>query len=128
VAIEIVMPRLGWTMETGVVAEWLKRDGDAVRAGEVIFTVESDKAMQEVEALDSGTLRIPPDAPPVGATVPVGSVLAYLYDALACLRKAARLAADERPRCRRRAGTLLAAGAQALTIGHAAPPGIVGSV
>jgi len=80
VAIEIVMPRLGWTMETGVVAEWLKRDGDAVRAGEVIFTVESDKAMQEVEALDSGTLRIPSDAPPVGATVPVGSVLAYLME------------------------------------------------
>jgi len=78
VAIEVVMPRLGWTMETGVVAEWLKKDGDTVQAGEVIFTVESDKAVQEVEALDSGVLRIPPDAAPVGASVPVGSVVAYL--------------------------------------------------
>jgi len=78
VAIEVVMPRLGWTMETGAVAEWLKKDGDQVRAGEVLFTVEGDKAVQEVEALDSGILRIPPDAPPVGASVPVGSVLAYL--------------------------------------------------
>jgi len=77
-AIEVVMPRLGWTMETGTVAEWLKKDGDAVQAGEVIFTVDSDKAVQEIEALDSGILRIPPDAPPVGASVPVGSVLAYL--------------------------------------------------
>jgi pyruvate dehydrogenase E2 component (dihydrolipoamide acetyltransferase) len=77
-AIEVVMPRLGWTMETGTVAEWLKKDGDAVQAGEVIFTVDSDKAVQEVEALDSGILRIPPDAPPVGSAVPVGSVLAYL--------------------------------------------------
>ncbi len=72
------MPRLGWTMETGVVAEWLKKDGDTVQAGEVIFTVESDKAVQEVEALDSGVLRIPPDAAPIGAAVPVGSVVAYL--------------------------------------------------
>jgi len=78
VAIEVVMPRLGWTMETGVVAEWLKKDGDTVQAGEVIFTVESDKAVQEVEALDSGVLRIPPDAAPAGASVPVGSVVAYL--------------------------------------------------
>ncbi len=77
-AIEVVMPRLGWTMETGTVAEWLKKDGDAVRVGEAIFTVDSDKAVQEIEALDSGILRIPPDAPPVGASVPVGSVLAYL--------------------------------------------------
>jgi len=78
VAIEVVMPRLGWTMEAGAVAEWLKRDGDPVQAGDVIFTVEGDKAVQEVEALDSGVLRIPPDAPPVGASVPVGTVLAYL--------------------------------------------------
>jgi len=77
-AIEVVMPRLGWTMETGTVAEWLKKDGDEVRVGEAIFTVDSDKAVQEIEALDSGILRIPPDAPPVGASVPVGSVVAYL--------------------------------------------------
>src|SRR3712207_863210 len=77
-AVEVVMPRLGWTMEEGSVVEWLKRDGDAVRAGEVLFTIESDKAVQECEALDSGILRIPPDSPPPGTPVPIGTVLAYL--------------------------------------------------
>ena len=72
------MPRLGWAMETGAVAEWLKKDGDLVREGDVIFTVESDKATQEVEALDGGILRIPAASAAPGTTVPVGTVLAYL--------------------------------------------------
>ena len=49
-AYEVVMPRLGWNMESGSLAEWLKRDGERVEAGEILFTVESDKAIQEVEA------------------------------------------------------------------------------
>lgn len=77
-AFEVVLPRLGWNMETGRVGEWLKRDGDRVETGEIIFTVEGDKATQEVEALDSGILRIPPDSPPPGKEVPVGTLLAYL--------------------------------------------------
>jgi pyruvate dehydrogenase E2 component (dihydrolipoamide acetyltransferase) len=75
---EVVLPRLGWNMETGRLGEWLKRDGDRVEAGEIIFTVEGDKATQEVEALDSGILRIPPDSPPPGKEVPVGTLLGYL--------------------------------------------------
>ena len=77
-AFEVVLPRLGWNMETGRVGEWLKRDGDRVEAGEIIFTVEGDKATQEVEALDSGIIRIPPGSPPPGKEVPVGTILAYL--------------------------------------------------
>ena len=77
-AIEIVMPKLGWTMEEGVLDEWVKNDGEQVRAGDIIFVVESDKALQEIEAFDSGILRIPPDAPPVGSTVKIGELLAYL--------------------------------------------------
>jgi pyruvate dehydrogenase E2 component (dihydrolipoamide acetyltransferase) len=77
-AIEIVMPKLGWTMEEGVLAEWIKNDGDTVKLGDILFTVESDKALQEIEAFDSGILRIPPDSPPPGATVKVGGLLAYL--------------------------------------------------
>ena len=77
-AVEVVMPRMGWTMESGTLGEWLKGDGAMVQAGDVIFTVETDKVAQEVEALDSGILRIPPDAVPVGTEVPVGTVLAYL--------------------------------------------------
>lgn len=77
-ATEIVMPKLGWTMEEGVLAEWIKKDGEPVHVGEILFTVESDKALQEVEAFDEGILRIPPDSPPIGSTVKVGGVLAFI--------------------------------------------------
>lgn len=77
-AIEIVMPRLGWTMEEGSLVEWLKQDGEAVQPGDIIFTVESDKAINEVESFESGILRIPPDSPAPGVMVPVGGLLAYL--------------------------------------------------
>ena len=46
-ATEIVMPRLGWTMEEGVLVEWLKKDGDTVKVGDLLFSVESDKALNE---------------------------------------------------------------------------------
>ncbi len=75
---EIVMPRLGWTMEEGTLVEWLKQDGDLVEAGDIIFTVESDKAINEIESFDSGTLYIPPDAPQPGDTLPIGAVLGFL--------------------------------------------------
>ncbi len=75
---EIVMPRLGWNMESGSLGQWLKANGDTVEAGELLFTVEGDKATQEVEALESGTLYISANAPPPGKEVPVGTVLGYL--------------------------------------------------
>ena len=75
---EVVMPRLGWNMEQGSLGGWLKQDGDHVEVGEIIFTVEGDKATQEVEALDSGILRIPGDSPPPGLEVPVGTRLGYI--------------------------------------------------
>jgi pyruvate dehydrogenase E2 component (dihydrolipoamide acetyltransferase) len=78
VAAEVVLPRQGWTMEVGSIVEWLKRDGDEVRAGEVLFTLQSDKAVNEIEALDSGILRIPPDSPAPGVEVPIGTLLAYI--------------------------------------------------
>jgi pyruvate dehydrogenase E2 component (dihydrolipoamide acetyltransferase) len=77
-AVEIVMPRFGWTMEEGLLAEWAKHDGDAVTTGEVLFTVEGDKALNEVESFETGILRIPPDSPPAGAMVRVGALLAYI--------------------------------------------------
>ncbi len=77
-ATAVVMPRLGWTMETGQVVEWRKQAGERVEAGEILLLVESDKAINEVEALESGTLQFPEDAPELGATVPIGTVLAYL--------------------------------------------------
>jgi pyruvate dehydrogenase E2 component (dihydrolipoamide acetyltransferase) len=77
-AIEITVPRLGWTMEEGVFLGWLKQDGDAVREGEALFTLESDKSAQEVEATESGVLRISPHAPAAGGKVRVGEVLGYV--------------------------------------------------
>ena len=77
-AFEVTMPRLGWNMEVGALAAWRKQDGEAVEAGEILFEVESDKAVQEVEALESGVLRIPPESPALGEQVAVGTVLAYL--------------------------------------------------
>ena len=77
-AYEIVMPRLGWTMERGSLAEWHKKDGEFVQAGEILFSVEAEKAMQEVEAFESGILRIPPNSPAPGVDVPVGTILGYL--------------------------------------------------
>ena len=77
-AIEITIPRLGWSMDEGVFVAWLKSDGDPVRAGEPLFSLQGEKATQDVDAIDDGTLRIPPSAPKPGATVAVGAVIGYL--------------------------------------------------
>jgi pyruvate dehydrogenase E2 component (dihydrolipoamide acetyltransferase) len=68
-------------MEEGGFVGWLKRDGEAVKAGEPLFTLEGDKATQDVEAIDSGVLCIPPEAPQPGSTVVVGALLGYLLRA-----------------------------------------------
>jgi pyruvate dehydrogenase E2 component (dihydrolipoamide acetyltransferase) len=77
-ALPITVPRLGWNMEEGVFVEWLKHDGDAVKAGEPLFRLEGDKAVQDVESNDSGVLRIDPDGPRPGDPVAVGTLLGYL--------------------------------------------------
>ncbi|MCC6168033.1 MAG: 2-oxo acid dehydrogenase subunit E2 [Caldilineaceae bacterium] len=76
--VEIRMPRLGWTMEEGAFGEWLKPDGADVAPGDPLFTVEGDKATQEVEAFDAGILHIPPDGPQPGQVLPVGARLGYI--------------------------------------------------
>ena len=77
-AIEIRIPRLGWSMEEGTFLGWLKQDGDAVKSGDVLYELEGEKATQEIESLDAGILRIPPNAPAPGAVVAVGALLGYL--------------------------------------------------
>jgi pyruvate dehydrogenase E2 component (dihydrolipoamide acetyltransferase) len=77
-AVEITIPRLGWNMEEGIFVGWLKQDGDTVRAGENLFTLEGEKATEEIECLDSGILRIPPTAPIPGDKVAVGTIIGYL--------------------------------------------------
>jgi len=74
----IAIPRQGWTMEEGTFVGWLKQDGDHVRIGEALFTLESDKATADIEAIDAGILHIPATAPQPGETVKVGAVIGYL--------------------------------------------------
>jgi pyruvate dehydrogenase E2 component (dihydrolipoamide acetyltransferase) len=75
---EITIPRLGWSMEEGVFSGWLKQDGDAVRQGDPLFELEGEKAIQEIEAVDAGILRIPTNGPLPGSVVKVGAVVGYL--------------------------------------------------
>ena len=77
-AVEITVPRLGWNMEEGVFVGWLKKDGDEVRPGDALFTLEGEKATEDIECLDSGILRIPAGAPKAGDRVPVGAVIGYV--------------------------------------------------
>jgi pyruvate dehydrogenase E2 component (dihydrolipoamide acetyltransferase) len=75
---EIRVPRLGWSMEEGVLVRWLKQPGDEVAEGEPLFELEGEKAVQEIGSLDAGILYLPTDAPAIGSTVLVGALLGYL--------------------------------------------------
>ena len=72
----ILMPALSPTMTEGRLAKWLKKEGDAVKAGDVIAEIETDKATMEVEAVDEGKLQkilVPAgtDGVPVNAPIAV---------------------------------------------------------
>ncbi len=70
---EVIMPKMGDGMEEGTLLEWIKKDGDKVKSGEVIGSIQTDKATLEFEATTSGILTgflIQP-----GETVPVGTVI-----------------------------------------------------
>lgn len=74
-AVEILLPKIGFSMNEGQVAEWLAKDGDAVTEGQPLFSLEADKSTNEVESPASGTLRI---VAQVGETYEVGTVLGYI--------------------------------------------------
>jgi len=75
-ATEVILPKLGQTMEEGTIVEWLKQEGDAVRRGDVLFTVESDKATLESESPARGFLR--KILVPAGVSVPVLTPVAII--------------------------------------------------
>lgn len=54
--VEILMPALSPTMKDGVLAKWLKKEGDPVKSGDLIAEIETDKAIMEIEAVDAGTI------------------------------------------------------------------------
>jgi pyruvate dehydrogenase E1 component beta subunit len=82
--IEVLMPALSPTMEKGNLAKWLKKEGDAVRSGDVIAEIETDKATMEVEAVDEGTLGkilVPEGTNDVAVNTPIAVILANGEDA-----------------------------------------------
>jgi len=73
-SIEILMPALSPTMTEGKLARWLKKEGDAIRSGQVIAEIETDKATMEVEAVDEGVLEkilIPEGTEGVAVNTPI---------------------------------------------------------
>jgi pyruvate dehydrogenase E2 component (dihydrolipoamide acetyltransferase) len=77
--IEILMPALSPTMEEGTLSSWLVKEGDAVKSGDVIAEIETDKATMEVEAVDEGVMgKILVEAGTEG--VKVNAVIALLLD------------------------------------------------
>lgn len=72
----VIFPKLGQTMEEGAIVKWLKREGDAVAKGDILFEIETDKANLEVESFFEGTLiKVVVGE---GITVPVNTVVGYI--------------------------------------------------
>ena len=77
--IQVLMPALSPTMEKGNLAKWLKKEGEAIRSGDVIAEIETDKATMEVEATDEGTLGrilVPEGTADVAVNTPIATILA----------------------------------------------------
>src|SRR3984893_4774587 len=85
-ATNILMPALSPTMEQGKLAQWLKREGEAVRSGDVLAEIETDKATMEVEAVDDGTLAkilVPGGTDNVAVNTPIAVIAEEGAEALA---------------------------------------------
>jgi pyruvate/2-oxoglutarate dehydrogenase complex dihydrolipoamide acyltransferase (E2) component len=72
---EVLLPKLGFSMNEGILANWLVADGAAVVEGAPLYELESDKSVQEVESPATGQLRI---VAKTGETYEVGTLLAYI--------------------------------------------------
>src|ERR1700761_8608276 len=75
---DVIMPALGMAQTTGLIVAWRKQPGDAVKAGDVLMEVETDKAVMEVAADTDGYLVDVRAA--AGEDVPVGDVIARIAD------------------------------------------------
>ena len=96
--IQVLMPALSPTMEKGNLAKWLKKEGEAIKSGDVIAEIETDKATMEVEATDEGTLGkilIPEGTADVAVNTPIATILAD-GESAADLGKAAAPAKQEK--------------------------------
>src|SRR5216683_6041541 len=76
-ATQVLMPALSPTMTEGKIARWVKSEGEAVRAGDVLAEIETDKATMEVEAIDEGVLArivIPEGTEHVAVNTPIAVI------------------------------------------------------
>ena len=73
---EVIMPKLGLTMESGKIEKWHKKEGDKVEEGDILFEVMTDKVSLEVESYNSGILR--KILKVEGDEVPVTEAVAYI--------------------------------------------------
>ena len=69
---QILLPKLGFSMNEGNLAQWLVADGATITQGQPLYALESEKSVQEIEAPASGVLKILLQA---GEVYPVGAVL-----------------------------------------------------
>ncbi|CAN5487977.1 pyruvate dehydrogenase complex dihydrolipoamide acetyltransferase [soil metagenome] len=75
--VEVILPRVDMDMTTGTISKWHVKDGDTVRKGAPLFEIETNKAAMEVESPADGVVGS--ISAVVGTTVPVASIVAYLY-------------------------------------------------
>jgi pyruvate dehydrogenase E2 component (dihydrolipoamide acetyltransferase) len=84
--VNILMPALSPTMEKGNLAKWLKKEGDAIKSGDIIAEIETDKATMEVEAVDEGILAkilVPEGTADVAVNAVIGVIAGEGEDAKA---------------------------------------------
>jgi pyruvate/2-oxoglutarate dehydrogenase complex dihydrolipoamide acyltransferase (E2) component len=74
-ATEVLLPKIGFSMTEGVLAEWLVPDGGDAVEGEPLYALESEKSTQEVESPATGKLKV---VKAIGETYEVGTVLAVI--------------------------------------------------
>ena len=74
--VEVVLPKVDMAMENGIIAEWKVAEGDFVREGDVVFTMDTDKASMDVEAPATGVIR--ELARVTGEPVAVGTIVAWI--------------------------------------------------
>ncbi len=75
---KVTMPKFGWTMTEGKIVRWLKKEGDAVKKGEPLFEIETEKMETEVEAVASGILK--KILAPEGSVVEVAKPIAIICE------------------------------------------------
>ncbi|HEY3951354.1 pyruvate dehydrogenase complex dihydrolipoamide acetyltransferase [Phenylobacterium sp.] len=119
-SIDILMPALSPTMEEGTLAKWHVKKGDAVRSGDVIAEIETDKATMEVEAVDEGTIEellVPEGTEGVKVNAPIARLSGE--DAGASTAPAPKASSSPEPKSSEEVSPKVTEGAKAPT---AAPP------